>query len=188
MADKSKSIKNATDKELDELLSRLRKERELQYLIADLKRASSPSNMEFGKENVSTEEPIDSLYHFGVLGMKWGRRKSRSSRGGKMRRSLITIKKVTVQQKPHKDEDDVSDRNTLLGKHVNQMSTAELKRLNTRLEAEKRYSELTKKEISPGKKFVKDVLANSAKQAATNYVTKHMTGALESTLTKKVSP
>ena len=74
MADKTKSIKNATDKELDELLIRIRKEGELQSLIAELKRRGSPNYLPYDNPQISTEESIESLYHFGVLGMKWGKR------------------------------------------------------------------------------------------------------------------
>lgn len=81
MADKSKSIKNASDKELDELIVRIRKENELQCLIRDLKIRSDFFNTSYENVKVSTEEAIDSLYHFGVLGMKWGVRKSTQSNG-----------------------------------------------------------------------------------------------------------
>ena len=95
MADKTKTIKSATDKELDELLVRLRKENEVQNLVGDLKRKSTPNNpfgdtVHYDRPEVSTEESIESLYHkaddtlahFGVLGMKWGRRNQ--NKGGSL--------------------------------------------------------------------------------------------------------
>jgi len=81
MADKTKTIKNATDKELDELLSRLRKENEVQDLVRNLKVKALPNpdgsypNYE-RYEGISTETPISDLYHAGILGMKWGVRRS----------------------------------------------------------------------------------------------------------------
>jgi len=82
MADKSKTIKNATDKELDALMIRLEKERRIQILVSDLIRTSTPeSTNPYGVDSyksptVSTESPIESMYHFGTRGMKWGVRNS----------------------------------------------------------------------------------------------------------------
>lgn len=110
MADKTKTIKTATDKELDELLIRLRKENEVQNLVGDLKRKSTPRNplgdsysYSYDRPEVSTEAPIESLYHkadetlahFGILGMKWGVRRKAGSDGtvsssGKIRKSGFT--------------------------------------------------------------------------------------------------
>lgn len=85
MADKTKTIKNATDNELNELIIRLRKENELQNLIGELKRKSSSNDqatnsISYDRPEISTEVPIDSLYHekdvtlahVGVKGMRWG--------------------------------------------------------------------------------------------------------------------
>ena len=76
MADKTVSIKNATDAQLDELIMRLSKERQAQSLIADLKRGSSKPEdiISYDRPEVSTEMPVSSLYHFGVVGMRWGKR------------------------------------------------------------------------------------------------------------------
>lgn len=81
MADKTVTIKDATDKELDEVLVRLSKERQAKSLISDLIRNSTPrqvdmyGNTDYSSPKVSTEMPISELYHYGVLGMKWGVRR-----------------------------------------------------------------------------------------------------------------
>lgn len=96
MADKSVTIKSATDRQLDDLLTRLRKENELQSLIFDIKRKSKKrdplNNYDYSYEfpDVSTEKPIEDLYHdsieetlahFGVLGQKWGIRRFQNPDG-----------------------------------------------------------------------------------------------------------
>jgi hypothetical protein len=67
MANKSVSIKGASDQELDALLVRLRKEREAQGLVMDIKRNSTPPDplrpYDYVPITVSTEDPVDSLYH-----------------------------------------------------------------------------------------------------------------------------
>ena len=90
MADKTKTIKNASDQELDALILRLRKENDAQQLVRNLKSGSNPPGnyMNPVDLSVSTETPIEDLYHeeidnvlahFGVPGMKWGHRKGSSS-------------------------------------------------------------------------------------------------------------
>lgn len=153
MVDKTKTIKGATDKELDELIRRLRKESELQFLIGDIKRKASPYPSSYDdNQSVSTEEPIDSMYHFGVMGMKWGRKRAKPS---------------GPSSQEHQTKEILSK------KHLRELSNADIKILTERLQLEKKYRELTKKQMSPGKKFVKDLLVNQGKQLLTDYLAKN---------------
>lgn len=174
MADKSKTIKGATDKELEELIVRLRKENELQDLISYLKRKSNPpGNISYESPHVSTEEPIDTLYHYGILGMKWGKRKTQGS-------GSTSSKKSSTENQ----SEDYKKKNVLKKKKISEMSNAELKDLNNRLQLEKQYKELTRAETSAGKKFVTDVLTNAAKQTASQYVSKYMSKGVDEILKK----
>ena len=72
----------------------------------------------------------DELYHYGVLGMKWGRRKARY---------------VTRDSKRTKN---------IRKKHIDEMTNKELKEANNRLQLERQYKDLTQKK-NVGQKAVK---------------------------------
>jgi len=92
MADKTRTIKNATDQELNELIVRLRKEAEVQSLIAEIRRKSTPNDPHNQyndyRPEISTEQPIESLYHYGIPGMRWGIRRKRGRDGRIIRGSI----------------------------------------------------------------------------------------------------
>lgn len=97
------------------------------------------------------------LYHYGVLGMKWGVRRDRT--------------KLLGRKKKGEGTDDSDSQKQSISK----MTDDELRSRISRLRMEKDYRELTvtksQKRAEKGKKFVEDVLTNSAKNIATQTVT-----------------
>lgn len=162
MADKSVSIKEASDVEINKLLERLRKEIELQDLIRRIKENSEPSSpyengsYYYNRTKVSTETPIDDLYHHGVLGMKWGIRKNKN------KNALQKLKRAISDP-----SDDYRTSRSLSRKSVSEMSNAELKQLVERLQLEKNYNNIRTIEKSAGRKFVEGVILEIGKDAVT---------------------
>lgn len=97
------------------------------------------------------------LYHYGVLGMKWGVRRDRT--------------KLLGRKKKGKGTDDSDSQKQSISK----MTDDELRSRISRLRMEKDYRELTvtksQKRAEKGKKFVEDVLTKSANNIATQTVT-----------------
>lgn len=77
------------------------------------------------------------LYHYGVKGMKWGVRKSRSSSGKKRGKTYGWSK-------------DAKRANAIKKKSVKQMSNAELQALNKRMELENNYNRLNPSKVKKG--------------------------------------
>lgn len=100
------------------------------------------------------------LQHHGILGQKWGVRRTESqlARSGK---GTASSKKVSAKK--------------IEKSKIKSMSDAELRQKINRIQMERQYSQLSKKDISVGQKFVSDVFTNAAKQTATNYASKYMT-------------
>lgn len=92
----------------------------------------------------------DELAHYGVLGMKWGRRKAKLSK--------VASKVTTVPKKK-----------------ASEMTDDELKKEISRLELEKKYADLSKSDVkstaSKGKEFVNDILSASGKNIGTQATT-----------------
>lgn len=164
----SKSISQMSMSELGTLLERLRQEGEAHNLIYDLKRNSGERWSWEDKPVVDNVTPIDQLYHHGIPGMKWGVRRSRPSvqTGSSSQKSSPTsIEKPKVPK-----ADDFLESRVFKSKAVAGLSTAELKKLNERLNLEKQYKDLTKEERQKGKSFLSEALSSGLKQTATTVV------------------
>ena len=106
----------------------------------------------------------DVLAHYGVLGMKWGKRKRSATQ-------------VADQKKKQAMKKDVKKRRLL--------SDADLRKKLERIKMEKQLKDLTAEEISPGKKFVSDVLSSSGRRVAPVLVGGAALYAVKSAMTKE---
>jgi len=104
----------------------------------------------------------DKIQHFGILGMRWGKR-LRNNPISKANRAYIS--KIKKESHP-----DALEKVKLKKKKLHTMSNEEIKKLNTRLQLEKQYKELNKATISNGKKIVGGLLLSAAKQSAASYI------------------
>lgn len=80
------------------------------------------------------------LYHYGVLGMKWGVRRDRSRSGG------------SRQKRP--SSQDSREASAIKKKRLNEMSNAELRKFNERTRLEQEYSRLNPNAVKKGWKYV----------------------------------
>ena len=108
------------------------------------------------------------LYHHGILGMKWGVRRFQNKDG-----SLTSAGKRHLEQNSKAKQGNNKKKKghtTNKGKSINELSDDELRKRINRLELEKRYEALSKKEqkakMFDGKRFVTQVLENSGKVVA----------------------
>lgn len=113
----------------------------------------------------------DVLKHYGILGMKWGVRRTPEQ----LSRDRRSRKKKDRSENEHGDYKKAHASNS-----VKSMSDSELRSRLNRLQMEKQYSQLTSKEKSAGAKFVSDVLREAAKNTASKYVSQYMSKGVES--------
>lgn len=103
------------------------------------------------------------LEHYGVKGQKWGVRKSRTA----------NIKRAGTAR-------------TRFSKSPNRLTTRELTNRIKRMETEKRYNQLNRRDLSEGQQFVKDVLTNSGRRVATTVLTGSTLVAIKAVLSSKL--
>jgi hypothetical protein len=90
------------------------------------------------------------IQHYGTAGMRWGVRKARGDRSAFKKRA--------------------KDRTTY-EKSPNKLSSAELEKRIKRMETEKKYNELNKRDIGKGEALASEILTNSGRAIATTVVT-----------------
>ena len=106
----------------------------------------------------------DYILHYGVPGMKWGVRRTFSrntyvkgvkthSKGDPADRSGFGVKTTLVRKKLN-TSDDAKEAARISKKHVSEMSNAELRKLNDRINLEQQYSRLNPSVIKKGAKVV----------------------------------
>lgn len=106
------------------------------------------------------------LYHYGVLGMKWGVRRTPAQLG----KSTSSTKKKSKKKKPAKPVPQKPVK-----KKLRDMSDDEIRAKISRLKLEKEFKDLERNvkssETSKSKKFVMDVLESAGKNVATQTAT-----------------
>ena len=85
------------------------------------------------------------LYHWGIKGMKWGVRRYQNSDG-----SYTSAGKKRRKSRTNGWSDDAKEAGQLKKKKLNQMSNAELQKLNKRQELENKYHQNNKSSIAKG--------------------------------------
>jgi hypothetical protein len=106
--------------------------------------------------------------------MKWGRKKGKKSTG----------KGPIKGAKTSTDHPDHTTKLELKKKKLSSMSNAEIKMLNERLQLERQYKDLTKKDVSAGRRFITDLLTNTAKQTASTYASKYAIEGVEEAINR----
>ena len=131
------------------------------------------------------------LKHHGIKGQKWGVRRFQNKDGTltKLGKNRLGVGEKEAEKRGSKGRDKESKKKhekeetkAPSKKSVSEMSDSELREAVSRLELERRYSDLSKPEnkakISRGKAFVMDVLESSAKNIAKQAVTNALGTAL----------
>lgn len=114
----------------------------------------------------------DFLEHYGVKGMHWGIRKARE------RRQLSKEER----KKAHTEFKEIEK---LRKKKISELSTADLKRLNDRANAENNFRRLNQSKISKGRAVIAGILIGAATTEAQRVVSSHLRKRGESFVAKR---
>lgn len=160
--DKTNTISDLSSIELRQMIERLRGERELESLIRDLKRSSGERDSYEEPFKIDTKTPINQLYHYGIVGQKWGVRRFQNKDGTR----TSAGKKREEQQA--RSEDHIKSRESK-SKAPTGLSNEELRKLNERLQLEDTYKRLTTEKIQKSESFVKKAIKSGGEQALAEF-------------------
>lgn len=178
--DKSKSISEMTTEELRRMMGRLRDEREVEEIIRSLRRSAGLKDSYENPAKIDTKTPIDQLYHWGIMGMKWGVRRFQNEDGT---RTAAGKRREAEQEK---SEDYVKTRESRK-KGSAGLSNEELRRINERLRLEADYKNLTTEKMEKAESFVGKALKKAAGEALSDFAKSVMLGGAK-LLVKELSP
>lgn len=129
----------------------------------------------------------NTLVHYGVLGMKWGVRRTPEQLARAKGKTPAQKKTASVQKKVVAKSAAKTSSSNFEKKTSSELTNDELKEKIARLELEKRYKELAKSTIPPpksskGKEFVTRVIEKSGENIATQLTTYVMGSAVNKLL------
>lgn len=182
--DKSKSISELNQQELRDMVGRLGAERELESIIRELKRNSGERDTYEEPLRVDASTPIDQLYHHGILGMKWGRRRFQNEDGS---RTSAGKKRDKSRDRDYEVSDDYKKSREVRRKGTEAFSNDELRKINDRLQLEDSYKRLTTPQITKSKSWVAETIGKAGKDAVGSFSKDLFLGAAK-TLVREISP
>jgi len=122
------------------------------------------------------------LYHYGILGQKWGLRRFQKPDGTR----TPAGKKRDAEGEVVKSEDHIKSRENK-SRSPEGLSNDELRKLNERLQLEATYKTLTTEKIQKSDSFVKKALKDAGGQALTEFSKGVFLGSAK-LLVKEISP
>lgn len=181
--DKSKSISELSQEELRNMIGRLGAERELESIIRELKRNSGERDTYEDPFVVDTTTPIDQLYHHGIIGMKWGKRRYQNEDGT---RTAAGKKRDRMNGRDNRAEEYEKTR-VAKKKGIDRFSNEDLRKINERLQLEDTYKRLTAPQMKKSESWVKQSIQKAAEGAVTDFTKGVFLGSAK-LLVKNISP
>ena len=121
----------------------------------------------------------ESLYHYGVKGMRWGKRKRPEESDVNPREGDVFADKDGKEYTFKNDAKRTSSSKGIQAPKARALTDAELRARINRIEMEQKYAKLTKVDYGPAMKFIGDILGSVIKDAATAGVKQAATAAWE---------
>lgn len=181
--DKSKSISELNQQELRDMISRVGAERDLQSIIKELKRNAQEEDSFEKPFKVDVTTPIDQLYHYGIIGMRWGRRRYQNEDGS---RTMLGRSQDRTSGRDKRAEEYQRTKDAKK-KGTQRLSNEDLKKINERLVLEQTYRKLTEADRAKSESWVKNSIQKAAEGAVTDF-TKGMFLGTAKLLVKNFSP